>query len=132
MKMRAFRESLSSRDGFTLIELLVVIIIIAILAAIAIPVYLTQRQKAWDANSKSDLNTAAVAQATYNADFGVYTGDEADLKARGYNRSANITLSIPTSGATFCMETFHSGDPSRVWFVDSGSGSPNPTLGNCP
>ena len=52
-------------EGFTLIELLVVIIIIGILAAIAIPVFLNQRQKGWDAAVQSDLRNAATAQETY-------------------------------------------------------------------
>ena len=68
------QKSLKDEDkGFTLIELLVVIIIIGILAAIAVPVFLNQRQKGWDSAVKSDLKNAATAQETVLTDKGAYT-----------------------------------------------------------
>ena len=71
-------------EGFTLIELLVVIIIIGILAAIAIPVFLNQRAKGWDAAVKADLRNAATAQETYLTDEGVYSAETPiDISATG-------------------------------------------------
>ncbi|MHB9112708.1 MAG: prepilin-type N-terminal cleavage/methylation domain-containing protein [Thermoleophilia bacterium] len=122
----------SNDGGFTLIELLVVIVIIAILAAIAIPMYLRQREKAWDANVKSDLYNAAVAEVAYEHINGVYSGVLNDLFAIGYNQSADISLTIPRSGAGFCLEAFHNGSPGNVWHVDEGAGTPMPLEGPCP
>ena len=69
--MTAGREARKDGEkGFTLIELLVVIIIIGILAAIAIPVFLNQRQSAWKASMASDLKNAAVVVETYGTSNG--------------------------------------------------------------
>ena len=69
------RQRSSDEGGFTLIELLVVILIIGILAAIAIPSFLSQKSKATDASAKELARTAETTAETYATDHGgTYTG----------------------------------------------------------
>ena len=69
---RALRRA---QDGFTLIELLVVVLIIGILAAIAIPSFLSQKKKADDAGALSLARNAETAIESYStSNHGSYSG----------------------------------------------------------
>ena len=73
--MRARLQSIGGEDGFTLIEILVVILIIGVLAAIAIPSFLNQTSKAFDASAKELAHSAQIAVEDYATDHsGNYTG----------------------------------------------------------
>lgn len=66
--------------GFTLIELLVVMLILGILAAIALPAFFNQKDKAGDAKAKEYAHSAQVAMETYYTDNSTYTTDVALLE----------------------------------------------------
>jgi type IV pilus assembly protein PilA len=77
--LHAIRRRVQEEQGFTLIELLVVILIIGILAAIAIPSFLSQKDKANDAAAKSYVRNMQTAEETYFTDNNAYAPNVAAL-----------------------------------------------------
>src|SRR3712207_1597948 len=78
--LHKLRQRMADERGFTLIELLVVILIIGILAAIALPAFLNQREKAQDTEAKSAVRTAQTALETYYTDNQSYNIVAADVE----------------------------------------------------
>jgi type IV pilus assembly protein PilA len=91
-----FNRAPSSESGFTLIELLVVILIIGILAAIAIPSFLNQKSKGYDAAAKEMARTAQTTAETFATD---HNGDYSELNTEGAKKLHEYEASIATSSA---------------------------------
>ena len=86
--------------GFTLIELLVVIIIIGLLAAIALPSFLNQSNKARFAEAKSYVGTMSRLQQAYYLEKQTFTGDINKLGLGVNTASSSFTYSVAVGDVT--------------------------------
>jgi type IV pilus assembly protein PilA len=137
--LHKLRARVQDEKGFTLIELLVVILIIGILAAIALPAFLNQREKAQDSEAKSAVRTAQTAMETYYTDTQSYAA-ATDVLLEGIEPSltnANVFTVTGNTATAYTVNVTSEGASNVVYSITNNNGTVTRTCtpvskGSCP
>ena len=106
-------------------------LILGVLAGIALPTFLKQRDKGYEAAMKSDLHSLVVAQAAWATEHAVPTDDPTALAAEGYARTTGVSLPhVKVTAAAYVACVKHTS--AQHWLVyDSVTGQTTSSVTDC-
>jgi type IV pilus assembly protein PilA len=120
---KLFRKK-EGQKGFTLIELMIVIAIIGILAAIAIPQFVSYRQKGYNTQAKGELKSFYTACQAYFADKPATSDCATTLVASTFIPSTTVTITSVAGQAMQGVTAYHSSGTSTYTIGSSGNITP--------
>ncbi|WP_432484031.1 prepilin-type N-terminal cleavage/methylation domain-containing protein [Kineococcus esterisolvens] len=124
-------------DGFTLVELLVVVAVVALLAAVAVPVYLHQRDGAVAVAVKQDLKAVALAEETHMTDERAYLAVPATTSPVigtpvEVDDETTVAVVLNADASAYCVTATHPDLSGARVLVSTRGGLQDPGVGGCP
>lgn len=114
------------QKGFTLIELMIVIAIIGILAAIAIPQFVTYRQKGYNAEAKAELKGFYTACQAYFSDNSPQDCSMSIVSSFFVPQSPRVQIDVPAGSGTSMAGTTAYHEAGTVTYAIGSSGNITP------
>jgi Tfp pilus assembly protein PilE len=85
------------------IEAFVIAVIIAVPSWVIVEMFSAVRTREYDADVKSNIRNAAVAQEAFFTDNSSYTNAISNLKEYGYIQSSNVLISVESAATTYLI-----------------------------